>query len=84
MELFYKGQARESMMNNLPETLKREKLTVKHPRNLIATNWLIFILAVASGGIVANLYYAQTLLSLIGDSINLAPYMLLVSLWGVL
>lgn len=36
-------------------------------------NGLLFILAVASGVIVANLYYAQTLLSLIGHSINMSP-----------
>lgn len=60
-------------MNNLQKTLKHVKLIVKQPRNFITTNGLIFIFAVASGGIVANLYYAQTLLSPIGHSINLPP-----------
>ena len=60
-------------MNDLQETPKSVNLIVKHPKKLIMTNGLVFILAIACGGIAANLYYMQTLLSPIGHAINLAP-----------
>lgn len=60
-------------MNDSQETLENVDTTVKHPQKLFMTNGFIFILAIACGGIAANLYYAQTLLSPIGHSINLAP-----------
>lgn len=65
---------------------KRVKLAAKSPKNLSMTNGLIFIFAIASGAIVANLYYAQTLLLPISHSIHLAPalvgFIVTFTQWG--
>ncbi len=45
----------------------------KYHVKFFTRNGLILILSIACGAIVANLYYAQTLLFPIGASINLAP-----------
>lgn len=47
--------------------------TLPHPGPSKISSGLIFILAVAFGAIVANIYYSQALVVLIGNHLNFNP-----------
>jgi predicted MFS family arabinose efflux permease len=48
-------------------------VTITDDRTKAPPGWLVLLLAVACGLTVANLYYAQPLLSLLGDTFKISP-----------